>query len=329
MTNLIETPDWVDGVYQLETTDPVVGGVPNLDLGQGFANIQAQQLASRTNWLRGRVDDLSRADKINVTVGATGDFLTINAALAELSRYRLSFGENAGVHTITLKNGYVMEEQVVMRAVDLSNIKIVSEASVVTIARDALNTDNGFGEFPAFSLIDGATCPVIGVQFEMNTAGLSAMRHGISALRAGGPIIFEDNSGIRNCGGMGAFLRVSTLRAPYGDFSNCDTGILIANLSSANLEYADVSGAATYGVDAVSLSLCLGNNMDATGCGLGGARLQKGSRASFVTANLRKGAANSSSDLTLLSGSMAACSGMLGGCNLAPNTPTVSGLFSF
>lgn len=50
MANLPETPDYPAGVYQLETSDPVLGG-PG-----GIANRQAEQLANRTSWLKAKVD---------------------------------------------------------------------------------------------------------------------------------------------------------------------------------------------------------------------------------------------------------------------------------
>lgn len=46
MANLQESASWIDGIYQLETTDPVMGG-PN-----GTSNTQAKQLANRTRWLK-------------------------------------------------------------------------------------------------------------------------------------------------------------------------------------------------------------------------------------------------------------------------------------
>ena len=46
MANLKETATWEAGVYQLETSDPVMGG-PN-----GIDNRQPQQLANRTLWLK-------------------------------------------------------------------------------------------------------------------------------------------------------------------------------------------------------------------------------------------------------------------------------------
>jgi hypothetical protein len=55
MTNLPEVADWIAGIYQIEQTDPVLGGPPNLETGAGIANVQAQQLAERTAWLKEQI----------------------------------------------------------------------------------------------------------------------------------------------------------------------------------------------------------------------------------------------------------------------------------
>ncbi|WP_462104306.1 gp53-like domain-containing protein [Campylobacter concisus] len=52
MANLRETAAWESGIYQLETTDPVVGGV------DGISNKQAIQLANRTGYLKGEIETL-------------------------------------------------------------------------------------------------------------------------------------------------------------------------------------------------------------------------------------------------------------------------------
>ena len=52
MANLRETATWESGIYQLETTDPVVGGV------DGISNKQAIQLANRTGYLKSEVEAL-------------------------------------------------------------------------------------------------------------------------------------------------------------------------------------------------------------------------------------------------------------------------------
>ena len=46
MANLAEQAQWEEGIYQLELTDPVVGGP------DGISNLQAKQLANRTSFLK-------------------------------------------------------------------------------------------------------------------------------------------------------------------------------------------------------------------------------------------------------------------------------------
>lgn len=50
MANLTELEQWELGVYQLETTDPVLGGADGID------NLQAKQLANRTNYLKAQLE---------------------------------------------------------------------------------------------------------------------------------------------------------------------------------------------------------------------------------------------------------------------------------
>lgn len=52
MANVPETPSFDAGIYQIETTDPVLGG-PN-----GIANAQAKGLANRTAFLKQQIDHL-------------------------------------------------------------------------------------------------------------------------------------------------------------------------------------------------------------------------------------------------------------------------------
>ena len=77
MANLEEKAEWTKGIYQLETTDPVMGG-PN-----GVDNVQAKQLANRTQYLKqqseinastknaGRVKLNSAVDSTSETDAAT------------------------------------------------------------------------------------------------------------------------------------------------------------------------------------------------------------------------------------------------------------------
>jgi hypothetical protein len=78
MADLPETSNWETGIYQIETTDPVVGGPPNLALGQGITNVPPQQLANRTIWLRDQITALQTA------VGGAATQADIDAAINAL-----------------------------------------------------------------------------------------------------------------------------------------------------------------------------------------------------------------------------------------------------
>jgi hypothetical protein len=87
MTNLPEASDWVAGIYQIEMTDPVLGGPPNIEIGAGIANVQAQQLAERTAWLKAQIAAIvatviSTGTGLNGG-GAIGNGLTLVADLAD------------------------------------------------------------------------------------------------------------------------------------------------------------------------------------------------------------------------------------------------------
>ncbi|MBU2713788.1 phage tail protein [Zooshikella harenae] len=75
MAHLSEINEYEEGIYQLETTDPVVAG-PN-----GISNRQAKQLANRTAWLKQQIDKLiSDVDKLGVT-DVTGLQAALNSKL--------------------------------------------------------------------------------------------------------------------------------------------------------------------------------------------------------------------------------------------------------
>ena len=54
MANLTLTRQWVENIYQLETSDPVMGGPDGID------NRQAKELGARTNYLKDQVDEINR-----------------------------------------------------------------------------------------------------------------------------------------------------------------------------------------------------------------------------------------------------------------------------
>jgi hypothetical protein len=70
MANLKETSFWEEGIYQWETSDPVLGGENGID------NVPTRQLANRTKWLKD--------NKLDKSATAT------NAANAELAKRALT-----------------------------------------------------------------------------------------------------------------------------------------------------------------------------------------------------------------------------------------------
>ncbi|EIW8591208.1 hypothetical protein BIZ24_23750, partial [Klebsiella pneumoniae] len=58
MSNLQETPVWVNGIYQLTEETPVLGKQDDVP-GDGPANLQAQQLANRTQYLKAMMESIA------------------------------------------------------------------------------------------------------------------------------------------------------------------------------------------------------------------------------------------------------------------------------
>jgi len=81
MANLTETATWTAGVYQIETSDPVLGGP------SGISNQQAKDLANRTAYLKEQLEsnldmDAAAAGVLGVKFGGTGrDTLTAGSYL--------------------------------------------------------------------------------------------------------------------------------------------------------------------------------------------------------------------------------------------------------
>lgn len=114
MANLVEQSIWEAGIYQLETTDPVVGG-PN-----GTSNVQGKQLGNRTRYLKDKVDELQAiaegidAEAQNAIVAAIAQALSISGvnslAIEHLRKRALAQG------TVVLKNKWVISGMVLTKA---------------------------------------------------------------------------------------------------------------------------------------------------------------------------------------------------------------------
>ena len=88
MANLTENPAiWETGIYQIEQTDPVLGGAPNVATGAGMSNIPHVQLTNRTAFLKKVIDDTGLG-------AAAVPLVTLNAAQARITgSYRFASGD--------------------------------------------------------------------------------------------------------------------------------------------------------------------------------------------------------------------------------------------
>lgn len=73
MANLPELNEFTTGIYQIETADPVIGGV------DGITNVPLKALANRTKWLKAQVDAL------NAAIEETIDAAYVTAELNKLA----------------------------------------------------------------------------------------------------------------------------------------------------------------------------------------------------------------------------------------------------
>ena len=160
-----DTPIWAP-VYRLEQTDQVLGGIPDRMTGAGKSNWPHEDLARRTAYLKQEIDYLSMTASVEVTVGAAGDFLTINEALAALSRRRQGYVRGGVSATVRLLAGFTMAEQVIVSGVNLGWITIVGDDPSTTINRAYLiDLIPGGAGYAAFSALEAGVLPKIGQLF--------------------------------------------------------------------------------------------------------------------------------------------------------------------
>ncbi|OCL18927.1 hypothetical protein A9G07_11015 [Gilliamella sp. wkB72] len=86
MANVKEVEKWELGIYQLETTDPVMGGEDGID------NLQAKQLANRTSYLKKQIENVSKlipTVPVQSVNGKTGNIQLSAADVGTLTEQQL------------------------------------------------------------------------------------------------------------------------------------------------------------------------------------------------------------------------------------------------
>lgn len=252
-----------------------------------FASSSALKAAAMAN----NAVVLGLADDMTVTVGGAGDFSTINAALAFLTRIRPAYKSGGFSATISLLSGFVMAEQVLVRGIDLSWITITSVDAEVTITRSALSTWSGVqGDTcaPAFGADRGGILPTIGALFVMDVSGSSAGCVGLFVTNRSGVTVLE-HCGVKNAGGKGAWInRKSSALLHEAIFTGAgNIGLHVSRQSDVDAGSIDVSGAASHGVMIErSCTVDAANALDAANCGGDAVRVINNSKLMCNSADL-------------------------------------------
>ena len=145
-----------------------------------------------------------------ITVGASGDYATINAALQAASAKSQRYAKEGLGVTVRLLSGFVMAEQVFVYGHDLSYVTITAEDAEVTITRSAMTdvpdkVNWRTGVFPAFTAMNGAGLPTIGCVFAFDTSGTGVGTVGVLIKENSKGLILRE-CGIKNAGWRGLYV---------------------------------------------------------------------------------------------------------------------------
>lgn len=224
--------------------------------------------------------DLFKSADLIVTVGAGGDYATINAALTALSRYAPLYKKDGFSAEIRLLYDFVMQEQVIVVGVDMGWITITSDDYEVPIKRSSLTTrlDIDDNIYPAFAAVRNATLPAIGALFDMDSSGEGLDRHGIVAV-VNSRVTVLYGAGVKNAGGHGlAVGDSSSASANSTIFSGAEKSCVRAwRSSTVNANLADCSGAGENGVSASNGAYVNASGADCTGAGANAVLSRSGS----------------------------------------------------
>lgn len=242
------------------------------------------------------------------TVGANGDFETINEAIDYFQNYQTKFVANSDSTRfgIRLLSGFIVREQIIANwGLDLSSISIESEDEEVLIDCNYLTKEYA-GSKSFLTALRNSALPVINTLFVMGESGKTTEHHGCS-IRIGSQVVFQPGAGIKNAGG---------------------DGLSVLTQSKAYAYAAIFSGAARDGISANQGGYIVCDWSMAKECGANGYVAKFGSTIVMNSANgvIDSDGVESSSDITCAYGSTIIANGATGGLSLASNTLTSSGI---
>lgn len=182
-----------------------------------------------------------------VTVGANGDFATINKALEHLSAFYPTYKKGGLSVKIKILSGTVITEQIFVERIDLSYITITSEDAEVSVDTTGWKgiTHDSRGDAPFFSGEYAAKLPCIGTVFK-RIAGDTTPTVGYFA----------------NRGSSGVVL-------PACGFDGFYDNVIANNESSIAIREGVSKNATRWGVHARHNGEVSARSCDLTGCGTG------------------------------------------------------------
>lgn len=180
-----ETAEWV-AVYQLEQSDPVLGGAPNEATGAGMDNIPHLHLVKRTAWLRARVLELIAA--VSSITSMTILRLTGTApATLTSTDHGLQIGASDGPNLIADQNDIMARNNSAAAGISINRLggDVTIGASTSNVAlpgATALQGPTTAASVITSSVDDGT--PIAGATYRpdpMAAAGRGNMRHIVNA----------------------------------------------------------------------------------------------------------------------------------------------------
>ena len=268
-----------------------------------------------------RLGDTSLRANVKVTVGAGGDFPTINAAVLHLSRFTPDLGVTAEVE---LQSGFVMMEQLFVEGLDLGWITITGVDAETVINEPSLTRVLVDNNKPAFGVING-TLPIIGQLFSFSSKGsLANLRSGVMAHSVGRATILA-GCGVKNAGVYGiCALEGATINAVGADASGAGSSSIYAlGGSTINALLANASGAGSRGIFATQGSTISAENANASGAGSYGISATRGATINVQSANASGAGTNG---IYVYRGSTINAYGATGTLSQAENTVTAHGI---
>lgn len=268
---------------------------------------------------------------IYVSVGSGGDYETINQAIENITalytpKYKSLFEISIFPKvSIRLLPGFVMSEQVLINALDLSWITIEGDDDETIVNRSAITKSDIAGKPCVFGVDGGGVLPIIKQLFRIDTSSSSQV-NGIVATTSSIAIV-APNCGIKDASHIGLYaLSGATIVADATIFSGAGMyGIFAERGSKISAYRSTATNATSIGILAVEGSMISAREANASNSAGDCFRAAGGS---VIDAQGANGSISGFDNygFRVISGSIINANGSTGSTSLAPNTLTSNGI---